>query len=103
MRTKDYGKEAMKIRHATIFGSFVGLLFIAVIGHAQDGPTYSHTGSTIISGIRVIDGLGNDPVESVHSQAKLSAVARQLNELPRKTLDFETPADRFKQCVASTG
>jgi len=40
---------------------------------------------------------------SVHSQAKLSAVARQLNERPRKTLNFETPADRFNQCVASTG
>jgi IS30 family transposase len=40
---------------------------------------------------------------SVHSQAKLSAVARQLNERPRKTLDYETPADRFKACVASTG
>jgi IS30 family transposase len=39
---------------------------------------------------------------SLHSQAKLSAVARQLNERPRKTLDFETPADRFNACVAST-
>ena len=38
---------------------------------------------------------------SVHSQAKLSAVARQLNERPRKTLKYETPADRFKECVAS--
>ena len=40
---------------------------------------------------------------SLHSQTKLNAVARQLNERPRKTLNFETPAQRFGQCVASTG
>lgn len=38
---------------------------------------------------------------SVYSQAKLNAVARQLNERPRKTLEFETPAERFNACVAS--
>ena len=38
---------------------------------------------------------------STDSQAKLSAVARQLNERPRKTLQYETPAERFAQCVAT--
>src|SRR6476659_8792147 len=40
---------------------------------------------------------------SVHSQAYLNKVARQLNERPRETLQFETPAERFSACVASTG
>ncbi len=40
---------------------------------------------------------------SVHSQAKLNAVARQLNERPRKTLEFRTPAQKFNACVALTG
>ena len=39
---------------------------------------------------------------SIYSQAELDKVARQLNERPRKTLNFETPADRFNACVAST-
>jgi IS30 family transposase len=40
---------------------------------------------------------------SVHSQAHLNKIARQLNERPRKTLQFETPAEKFNQCVAATG
>jgi IS30 family transposase len=40
---------------------------------------------------------------SVHFQAKPSAVARQLNERPRETLGFQTPAARLNACVASTG
>ena len=40
---------------------------------------------------------------SVHSQTHLNKIARQLNERPRKTLQFETPADKFNECVAATG
>jgi len=40
---------------------------------------------------------------SAFSQAQLNAVARKLNERPRKTLDYQTPAQRFSQLVASTG
>ena len=40
---------------------------------------------------------------SAHSQSALNKIARQLNERPRKTLQFETPAERFNACVASTG
>ncbi|MFC0151031.1 IS30 family transposase, partial [Sphingobium scionense] len=39
---------------------------------------------------------------SLYSQAQLSAVARQLNERPRKTLEYQTPAERFQACVAAT-
>jgi IS30 family transposase len=40
---------------------------------------------------------------SAHSQTQLNAVARRLNERPRKTLSYETPAERFSQCVALIG
>ena len=38
---------------------------------------------------------------SLYSQAKLSAIARQLNERPRKTLLYQTPAEKFAECVAA--
>jgi IS30 family transposase len=39
---------------------------------------------------------------SGYSQAKLNAVARQLNERPRKTLGYQTRAEMFSQTVALT-
>jgi len=40
---------------------------------------------------------------SVHSQADLDAVALQLNQRPRKTLDFMSPAEKIETFVASIG
>jgi len=38
---------------------------------------------------------------STYSQENLDEVARRLNERPRKTLNYQTPAQRFQECVAS--
>src|SRR4029077_784504 len=37
------------------------------------------------------------------SQAQLNRIARRLNERPRKTLGYQTPADRLAAIVATTG
>ena len=38
-----------------------------------------------------------------YSQLQLNAIARQWNERPCETLGFHTPAEMFRECVASTG
>lgn len=40
---------------------------------------------------------------SVHTQEHLDSVAMSLNQRPRKTLNFETPADNLQAVVALTG
>ena len=39
---------------------------------------------------------------SVYSQAQLDRVALRLNQRPRQTLGFQTPASKFHASVAST-
>ena len=41
-------------------------------------------------------------LSNVH-QNRLNAVARRLNERPRETLNFYSPAEKFNECVALTG
>ena len=41
-------------------------------------------------------------LSNVH-QNRLNAVARRLNERPRMTLSYYSPAEKFSECVASTG
>lgn len=36
---------------------------------------------------------------SVHSQAYLNKIALRLNERPRKTLDFQTPANKLNELL----
>ena len=40
---------------------------------------------------------------SVHSQAELNKIALRLNQRPRKTLSFRTPAEKLSDTVAFTG
>jgi IS30 family transposase len=40
-------------------------------------------------------------LSNVH-QNRLNAVARRLNERPRKTLSYYSPAEKFAECVAAT-
>ena len=40
---------------------------------------------------------------SLYTQAQLDAIAHRLNTRPRLTLDFQTPADKLAEIVASTG
>jgi IS30 family transposase len=38
----------------------------------------------------------------VHSQAHLDVIANRLNQRPRETLQFRTPAEKLSETVALT-
>jgi phage terminase small subunit len=52
-----------------------------------------------ISGQAIRPRLEDEDADN--SEAELSAIARQLNERPRRTLLYQTPAEKFAECVAA--
>ena len=59
------------------------------------------TAEKLEAGLRQHFPKGMD-LSNVH-QNRLNAVARQLKERPRETLQFFSPAQKFNECIASTG
>ena len=87
----DHREAAMKRLGTYLFALIFACLLAAAV-HAQEGPRYSHTGATIISGIRVIDGLGNEPTEN---QDILLADGRIAAIGPSGSVDAPTDALRI--------
>jgi hypothetical protein len=84
-----------------IMGKVLGIVYRTLATHITKKAGYNkqiaQTGA-----VTLIQRFGSALNLNIHLQQKLSQVARQLNERPRKTLNYETPAERFNQCVAST-
>jgi IS30 family transposase len=93
--TWDRGKEMAAHKHFTL-ATDIEVYFCDPHNPWQRGSNENTNGL-----LRQYFPKGMD-LSNVH-QHRLNAVATRLNERPRETLNFETPAEQFSQCVASIG
>jgi len=61
-----------------------------------------HKSFTVDTNVEVYFWDPQSPLLSGYSQADLNKVALRLNQRPRQTLGFQTPASKLRDSVAST-